>query len=314
MSTLLFIHIPKTAGTSFRLGAESYFGKDKVCYDYTEQAPETSSYVRKCIYENKDKNGFYKIIEKNDIALLCGHVDLDKYIHGMELNNSITFVRDPLQRVLSEYKHFVRLHGYNGKFEEFYKKDDFVNKQSKMLKNIPIQAIGFIGITESYDKDISLINRKYAISIPYMEANMGKERVNDTYDFDEFQLAELKILNSKDIELYEFCLNDHKIRDSLQSRGLPYVHGAITEVNSQYLRGWAWFENSDNEVEIQVLINGSEVACVKAGKPCGELIELNPPRHGYVGFNVDLDKKEGDVVECYVLKTGQRISNQIVFG
>ena len=42
MDSFVFVHIPKTAGTSFRLGADQYFGEKMVCRDYGPKAPETS--------------------------------------------------------------------------------------------------------------------------------------------------------------------------------------------------------------------------------------------------------------------------------
>jgi len=42
---ILFIHIPKTAGTSFRVAAEKYFGEDNTFYDYSAKSPETSAEI-----------------------------------------------------------------------------------------------------------------------------------------------------------------------------------------------------------------------------------------------------------------------------
>src|SRR5690606_621288 len=52
---ILFIHIPKPAGTSFRKGAESFFGSQHVVYDYGGAASATSSLARQMLYgEHED--------------------------------------------------------------------------------------------------------------------------------------------------------------------------------------------------------------------------------------------------------------------
>jgi hypothetical protein len=59
---LLFAHIPKTAGTSFRLSVERHVKGWKVYSDYGETNATTSRWIRKC-YQTND---FSKVNEIND--------------------------------------------------------------------------------------------------------------------------------------------------------------------------------------------------------------------------------------------------------
>ena len=42
---LLFVHIPKTAGTSFRLAAQQFYGENNVFFDYGLESVETSKEI-----------------------------------------------------------------------------------------------------------------------------------------------------------------------------------------------------------------------------------------------------------------------------
>ena len=54
MLSLFFVHIPKTAGTSFRKACENYFGTPYSAYDYSPNSSDTSALVLDCMYRNHD--------------------------------------------------------------------------------------------------------------------------------------------------------------------------------------------------------------------------------------------------------------------
>ncbi len=54
---IFFVHIPKTAGTSFRLGAESYFGRERIVYDYGKGSPASTPVVVDTLYAEPKISG-----------------------------------------------------------------------------------------------------------------------------------------------------------------------------------------------------------------------------------------------------------------
>ena len=95
--TLIYPHIPKTAGTSF-LGI-------------LEQVYPPSSTFR--TFRGSSENMIREFIdlpdaEKSRYALVCGHMNfgLHEYIPGP--STYVTFVRDPIQRVISDYSWIKR--------------------------------------------------------------------------------------------------------------------------------------------------------------------------------------------------------------
>ena len=169
MKRFLFIHIPKTAGTSFRLGLEAAFDNDSVCKDYSESSDETSDEVLENIYRKKDFYAFHQEFKKKGYRFLSGHFGVKKYIHLFGAENSITFLRDPVKRIVSEYNHFAHYHGYEKDFQSFYSDKRFVNKQLNIFSGVPWPLVGFIGLTERYSESL--------IAVSYTHLTLPTKRI-----------------------------------------------------------------------------------------------------------------------------------------
>ena len=182
---LIFIHIPKTGGTTFKDIVKKNFKVDKTMYLYEMNMNELpySNYTRRNIKINNLKNS-----DITDIDLIQGHFF---FTNNNELKKDfkfLTFIRNPVDRVISEYWHSKTIsdHPYyliikNKKLSLLEYIDEFPftarNFQTKILsgdsfqedqnvseKNLDhaIKNLGakiFFGITELYDK--SLIYLKY---------------------------------------------------------------------------------------------------------------------------------------------------------
>ena len=202
------MHIPKTAGTSFRLAAQKYFGKKNSFYDYGENSSETSKEIISCIYNNKNEELLNKEFMKYQNVFLSGHVPVLKYISIFEKANIITFVRNPIEQVVSHYKHYCRDLNYKDDFETFIKDKRFKNLQSRLLTQNPLEIIGFIGLTEEYSKSIKLINDLYGLKLEVLHRNITSNKFSSEVNLDENILLLIKEENSKDIEMYKNIKKD----------------------------------------------------------------------------------------------------------
>ncbi|TCK07258.1 sulfotransferase family 2 domain-containing protein [Marinobacterium mangrovicola] len=297
---LFFVHIPKTAGTSFRKAAEEYFSFESVCYDYSLDSAETSDLVRKFIYEEKDYLGLNTALSETEILFISGHVPAKKYVHLLGASQLVTFLRDPVQRVLSEYNHFLRHKNYEGDLPSFYRKPQFINRHSKMLHGLPIEALGFIGLTEDYDVSLSQLNALFGTAFQRRKLNQGREAKDKAYEVPDDQLKEMQELNAVDIALYQKVVELYKQRYALFVKGLPYVHGTIQQLNSKVIKGWAWYAQGERAVTIEVLVDDKKVADLVANDLCPGLLHLSPPRNGYIGFHYRFSKPLGAGVNVSV--------------
>ena len=304
-NTLFFIHIPKTAGTSLRKGAEQFFGTERIYYDYSLNSKETSESVSLLAYREPDLFHLYKKLRENNIKMVGGHVNASKYITLAGIINSFTFIRDPIKRLTSDYLHFVRHYNFDGSFQDFYRRPHFINRQAKILHGIPIRALGFIGITEHYSDSLRQLNQYYGIEIPDLEINMAG--TTDLYleDIDEQQRDEILDLNKEDISLYRHSLALFADRKKLFEQSIPFTHGGIQQCSLKTISGWAWQKDFDNPIKVRVLCNGN----VHGEQPASDfrpgLLHLSPPRKGYVGFHLQHQGKPGDIISCQVASTGQ---------
>nr|WP_067295825.1 sulfotransferase family 2 domain-containing protein [Marinobacterium profundum] len=312
MTIRLFVHIPKTAGTSFRLGAEQALGADRIVYDYGAQSPETSVIAQKHIYQNQDFWAFYSACYESGAALVGGHMNCNRFVNGFGVENIITFVREPLQRIASEYQHFVRVKGYKGSFREFYSQSRMHNRLSRAFKEVPLISAGFVGVTERYNESLDMLNELTGFGVSRREDNLGGGSIGRTHHFGEEELRELKEFNRTDLIFYRRCLVLFEERWQLFCKGQPYVHGLLTQVKASHVGGWAWWAGlSDQPVVVDIAVNGQLQGRVIARDFAAHLCRLNPPRGGYVSFQLPLKLTSGDRVSCTVSETGQLLGDSV---
>lgn len=314
MLPLFFVHVPKTAGTSFRKAAETFFGVEAVAYDYALHAEETSAGVRQWMYVEKDPLGFYQHLAASSTQFLSGHVPAGKYVHLFGVRQTVTFLRDPLQRVVSEYYHFVRHNGYEGDLPSFYRKPQFINRQTKLLQGVPLRAIGFVGLNEVYDASLEMLNYGFGIKLASVEMNMGRADKTLGYELPKAQQEEITALNKEDIRLYRRAKRLLEERKALFDKGLPFVHGEIQQLSDKSLSGWAWHFDNDTAVELEVHLDGECVGHCTAKDLRPGLLRLAPPRNGYAGFHYNFANPltTGSVVKVVVASSGQCLGEKTV--
>lgn len=303
---LFFVHIPKTAGTSFRLGAEQLFDKSRIVYVYGENSPVTSLLAQQTVYgKYPDYWAFGQGCKRQQTAMVGGHVNIGRFVSLLGVQKTVSFLREPLQRMASEYAHFVRKFDYQGSFHDFYSRSIMHNRQSKALRKVEVEAIGILGLTERYGESLELVNAHYNIDIPGREDNRGKVSLDAIHEISLEDEVELKRLNKQDIMLYERVTAIFEARYHLFKNGKPWAHARMTEANSRRVAGWAWWAKNDKPVEIEILVNSESHASMPATELRPGLCHLLPPRGGYVGFSLPVNLAPGDFVQCRVISTGQ---------
>lgn len=303
--SLFFVHIPKTAGTSFRRGAETYFSPERIVYDYGPNAKATSPFVKESLHG--DQPDFWQFRQALDNpAMIVGHVPIARFVSLWGAGNTITFLREPLQRIASEYEHFVRNRDYKGSFREFYLDPAMRNRQRRALNGVNLEAIGFIGLTERYSESLEMLNDRFATCILEREENRGKPRLEDKHEINKEDVAELERLNKRDIELYQYATALFDSRYEMFKSNQPWAHASLAEANTESVTGWAWWaDERDAPLEVELWVNGELTSTVRAVEFRHELCHILPPRGGYVGFSLPMKLAPLDKVQCRVAATGQ---------
>jgi len=287
---LLFVHIPKTAGTSFRLAALKYFGEKNTFFDYGVREKDTSQIIKKTIYQEEDIYAFYRETISLEKMFLSGHFLINKYTHIFDTLNTITFVRDPVLQVISHYNHFVSHSNYKKDFFSFIKEERFQNIQSKYLKGKPLELYGFIGLSEQYNKSIEMINRYYDIDLEVLEVNINndKEISKDILDTETILLIEQN--NAQDIQMYEKAKKIFDDRLKCFEKNEIYTHLFIHEKSEKKIRGCAFSKDFDKATKIGVYLDNKLLKEIDAKDFRPGLLGQNIPRKGFVGFEYRIEK------------------------
>lgn len=302
--TFLFIHIPKTGGTSFRKGLESVIGSKATYYDYGSGSRVTSPVILNAKYNNLD---VYSLsgseISKKRMSLLCGHVKILDYANLVSPANIITFLRDPVQRVISNYEHLKRNGDYEGTLEAFILDERFSNIQSKFLNGFPPEAIGFIGITERYLDSLTLLERQFSLSIPELRLNVNNKLHSSSYSVDNTLVELIRKQNDLDIRMYRRAqeIFNHRL-EYIAEYGIC-IYGYVDNVNPHFVSGWCFINNNSKKlVELSIYRNGVLVGEARTTEARPYFKQINAPREGYIGFKYIFDDmlKPNDVIHCCV--------------
>ncbi|WOT06317.1 hypothetical protein [Shewanella youngdeokensis] len=304
----LFVHIPKTAGTSFRMALDD--SQVTVC-DYGFNSKATSPLVLSYLYEKNDFLGFKQQFETGQ-AWLVGHFNLRRFINMTNCSYMVTFLREPCAQVISHYNHQRKHNGYDKSLEEFIKSPAYNNLQSRMLDGLPIGLMGNIGITEQFSSSLTLINHTLALELEEKTNNISKEKYLTEQDVDDELKQRIRNANLKDIALYNNALWLQEQRLSSLKNGTQYVHGHVARAvyNPNLLVGAAYIMNSETSVKVCLTCNGKVIKTTLAAELHRQHPRVKFNRDGYIGFQFAIPKSENVNDEYHVIveETGQRLN------
>lgn len=305
--TRFFVHIPKTAGTSFRAAAESRFGRSRVLRDYGLESDVTSVSVREEVYLKKDNSGIERAIARDNALLVAGHVPVTKYSGQLGLSNTIVLFRDPVHQVISHYRHATRDQDYDGDLLAFARQDRVRNLQSRLMAGIDPALLGVAGLTDQYRETLAIVNHCWSWDLRHVKKNVGGRLRLRLLEINGRTLEKLERLNESDRALYErarqvfknslYCL-EHRVESE--------PRGAITLADSRSgVQGWALEMGSDAPVEIAIMINGRVHSRTHCDLAVSELSRWRLPREGCVGFRANnVTLSHGDSVEIRDVRQG----------
>ena len=214
---IISVHLRRCGGTSFRDCIKQYFRK-KCFFDYGDETGSTwPSSVAKRKKSYKILLSKKKIIE-NDYEIIHGHFYRSKYDLFKKNCKYISFVRNPVSRVISNYFHIKKNNFRNHpdsyivnkldfSLEEFAKHPDNINHQYKYLQTKNLKEFLFIGNIENYDQSLQKLNSILGINMKKINKKNSNSFKEHDYSFVSNKTKNLiKNLNYLDIKLYEKVL------------------------------------------------------------------------------------------------------------
>ncbi|WP_367389476.1 sulfotransferase family 2 domain-containing protein [Lewinella sp. LCG006] len=209
---LISIHIPKTAGTSFRNTLKQVYGEEKVVrLDINRSSKEVR--INELLFTKPELPSKIKVIHGHfSIANLkqCFFID--------ECTPMITWLRDPVDRVISNYFYLCKrlaeeleeekkglniLSKLQRSLIEYARDEISRNRISKFLSGAQLTDFIFVGIQEHYDADLADLAN--LLDWPTAKAFLHNV-TGSSYEVDKGTRDEIARLNTLDMDLYHTAL------------------------------------------------------------------------------------------------------------
>ena len=309
-SPIFFVHIPKTAGTSLRVAAEYWFGNDAVEKNYGADSPDTTPLVREWILDSCNYPVFYKEICAAGRKFYTGHIKAFPAATVFPILRIATILRNPFEQAVSHYNHCARHHGYADSFDRFVLTRG--NQQVYPLRGVPIQMLGFVGITERYAESLNLFNQIFGANLTHLNANVNSQKKLQAPD------AHIRRIVEKyyplDIRLYHAMNQALAQRHTLNAAGKPWCHGAIRMRQADGVSGYACWAEDDAPVKLLLRQGDATIAETLAVHPESFFGGVLLPRAGKIGFRFET-KNIADTsrLRVVVASTGQLLDDELLF-
>ncbi|MDP5293841.1 hypothetical protein Q9290_16345 [Oceanimonas sp. CHS3-5] len=222
---LISLHLPKTAGSSFRTTLEEVFGERLLC-DYGDR-----SISKPRLQRHKEVLASALDVAEQGLSnydCVHGHFLPLKYLSlaDSEPCTFITWMRHPVERLISHYHfwqqtydpelaapHHKKVIEEKWSLEQFCLSKQFRNIYSQYLWGFPLENFAFVGITEHYNDDLSYLSEYF------LKQRLNKHRMNVTAGSSArqglppvIQLA-VERFHAADMQLYERALKMRKSRN-----------------------------------------------------------------------------------------------------
>ena len=164
---LISLHLPKTAGTSFRALLEAHYG-DRLLADYADRPLHETTAARRARAVRAGIGLLLHADRLRGVDAVHGHFLAIKYSlwSGGSGWRRVTWLRDPVERLASHYHYWCRsfdadtagpLHcrmmEEDWSLERFCLGPELRNVYRQFLWGVPLARLDFVGITEHYATD-----------------------------------------------------------------------------------------------------------------------------------------------------------------
>lgn len=303
---LVFVHIPKTGGTSARHALLAFENRRAFVRDYGPGSPETTAELRDALYDPAGLAALGERLDDNRGTFVIGHFRARKYRRLFPLSDFATVLREPIDRLVSEYNHHVAHAGLEEPFEAFMLKPRFRNMTSAMLDGVDIDRFGFLGVTEALDRDFERFGRFLGAGIPPKKTNLGRyDEATRRLKENDGLMAEARRLNADDVALYDYVvarLNGLTTdRPARVAAGRAGVWGQVSLNPEKGVVGWVGRRAGAEPALIRLVAGSRVLAETQAIRPRPDVWNSLLTEHPDCGFLVPFDRI-GRVPEIRVLE------------
>jgi hypothetical protein len=204
---IVFLHLPKTGGSTFQFILENTFGIS-ACH---------SNHTKKPAFEPADLAFARKIFPR--LRSIAGHNLIDPLEISPPDPFYITFLREPIARVISQYQDSVVSARNPRTFEQSLLIDDSLeNLQVKLLaggRNLDkakkfLEKCAFVGLTEKFDLSLHILDQlsPFKLNLNYKRRRVTPCAIKRALKCDNRLIEMARERNHLDLELYSFAATE----------------------------------------------------------------------------------------------------------
>jgi len=216
------VHLPKTAGLAFREVLEDLFGAG-----FLYLGPSVVRQLR------RDPDRLSSLLEPHH-RCVHGHLDPRMFLERFPDCELVAWVRDPVERVVSQYQYWRRAPPPSQKnpwvfadvpsLLEFAERPEARNRQAEMLRGVDLDRMTFVGLQEHFEQhvqDFLLRFGRQEAGVPRLNSNPAR-RIGNRYRLAPGLREILRQWNAEDQELYD------RAREAIRAEGrLPVEVEAV---------------------------------------------------------------------------------------
>ena len=217
---IVSIHIPKTAGTSFkRMLMSSYGNKLLIVYRCgscnrfvtgTDDASFAQNASSDCAM-HLDNIGLKRLILRTNPSIVHGHIAYREVLQEMEAElpdiKYLFWLRDPIQRLLSHMEHSAREGFWNLNHGAVPFVDKAGNTIAQFVEGIPEDKLMFVGFQETFEQDIIRLAKLTGINAALVPSANVNPRTENRYSPSQEEALRLINLLAEDYKIY----NHHQL-------------------------------------------------------------------------------------------------------
>ncbi len=215
---MISVHLPKTAGVSFRATLEKKFGA-QLRLDYGDRPLHKGNFERN--FSSIEAATKSHMMNFDEVACIHGHFLPIKYLllRDQAATPFVTWMRHPVDRIVSHYEFWKR--DYNGStagplhkrvvmegwsLKQFCLSEETRNLYDKLLWAFPIEYFDFIGIVEHYEEDHTYFVKNYLhVNTVTVRLNTAPSR-DHLVELDRGFRQEVEAFHRADMRLYSTAL------------------------------------------------------------------------------------------------------------
>ncbi len=203
---IISVHIPKCGGISFQHVLRGIYGNRRVWLNYGT------------IFNQADARRRGHLVPPG-IRCVHGHFLGDAFDRLLPCGERVTWLRHPVDRVISNYYHFLRhpdpanpccreLWARGLSLQKFAELPMMGNEMTRYLAGKPLRDFRFVGIMEKFPESLQRFSATFGVPAP---GQPPRENVNPhwqgaDYGIPDWLYAHLEALNAADLAAYRAAL------------------------------------------------------------------------------------------------------------